>query len=90
MMSLHAQQRSQQRGIPTVVMDILLDYGIAEHSYQGLEILYLNKRAKIAAAMQMKAIGLKSPDRYLNAYLVESSEGCIVTVGHRTKKIYRN
>ncbi len=88
-MSLHAQQRSQQRGIPCTVIDILLDYGVSEHSKRGAEVLYLNKRAKIAAAMHMKEIGLKYTDHYLNAYLVESCDGCIVTVGHRTKKINR-
>ena len=90
MMSLHAQQRSQQRGIPCTVIDILLDCGVSEHSKRGVEVFYLNKRTKIAAAMHMKEIGLKNIDQCLNAYLVESSDGCIITVGHRTKKINRN
>lgn len=90
MMSRHAQQRSQQRGIPSFVVDILFDYGVSEHNKRGVEVLYLDKRAKIAAAMRMKEIGMKNTDHYLNTYLVENSNGCVVTVGHRTKKINRN
>ena len=90
MLSHHAQQRSQQRAIPPSVIEILLDFGMVEHSNRGLEILYFNKDGKRAAMMQMKAIGMRNSDHYLNAYLLESSDGNIVTVGHRTKRIKRN
>lgn len=90
MLSHHAQQRSQQRAIPASVIEILLDLGVVEHSKRGLEMLYFTKNGKHAAMMQMKADGMRRSDHYLNAFLIESSDGNIVTVGHRTKKINRN
>lgn len=90
MLSHHAQQRLQQRAIPALVIEILLDHGVVEHSKRGLEMLYLTKKGKHAAMMQMKAAGMRHSDHYLNAFLIESSDGNIVTVGHRTKKINRN
>lgn len=90
MLSNHAQQRSQQRAIPHSVIEILLDYGVVEHSNKGLELLYFDKGWKHAAMVLMMKIGLKQSDHCLNAYLLESSDGQVVTVGHRTKKINRS
>lgn len=90
MLSRHAQQRSQQRAIPQAAIDLLLDFGVVEHSNKGLELLYFDKGGKHAALSLMKNIGLKRSDHCLNAYLLENSDGQVVTVGHRTKRINRN
>ena len=90
MLSRHAQQRSQQRAIPPSVIEILWDYGVVENCKRGLELLYLDKDGRTAAMKQMKKIGMLQSEQFLNAYLLESSDGNIVTVGHRTKRIKHN
>ncbi len=89
MLSHHAQKRSQQRGIPRTTIDLLLDFGVVEHRDHGLEVLYFDKDGKHAAMLYLKRNGLTQSSQYLNAYVLESSDGTVVTVGHRTKRINR-
>lgn len=90
MLTQHARKRIQQRAIPQVVIDLLLDFGVVEHRNKGLEILYFNKKGRHAARSSMKNSGLTQLDHCLNAFMLESSEGLVVTVGHWTKKYFRN
>lgn len=90
MLSTHAQARSQQRAIPRPVIDLLLDYGVVEHRKNGLELLYFTNEGKHSARQLMKRNGVKHSDHCLNAYLLESSDGWVITVGHRTKRVNRN
>lgn len=75
MLTRHAQKRAQQRAI---------------HRKRGLDLIYFDKLGKRSAQSLMKKIGLKQSDHYLKVFLLESSDGDIVTVGHRTKRINRN
>ena len=42
----HASIRSQQRGIPPLVVDLLLQFGCREHDHTGAEIVYFDRRSK--------------------------------------------
>lgn len=90
LMTLHAKKRASQRAIPQVVIELLLDLGTVEHRKRGVDLLYFDKSGKHAARSLMKQRGLTQADHCLKAFLIESSDGQIVTVGHRTKKIYRS
>lgn len=90
MLSFHAKQRSKQRGIPLAVIEFLWDYGAVEHRENGLDLLYLDKYGKNVAKRLGGRFGYKHLDRCLNVYLLENSDGKIVTVGHRAKRINRN
>lgn len=90
MLTQHARKRIQQRAIPQAVIDLLLDLGVTEHRNKGLDMFYFDKDGKHAAMSLMKKNGLTQLDHCLNAFLLESGDGRIVTVGHRTRKINRN
>ena len=90
MLSKHAKVRLQQRAIPLFTIDLLLDIGVFEHRNNGLDLVYFNRRGKHEAINLMKDYGLKQIEHCLNAYLIKSSDGLIVTAGHRTKRINRN
>ena len=86
----HAQVRLQQRGITAQVLDCLLTYGKTEHDHQGAEIVFFDHNARNRVR---KALGneefRKLADR-LDTYAVIASDGAVVTVGHRTKRITRH
>ncbi|WP_159690503.1 hypothetical protein [Cognatazoarcus halotolerans] len=86
--STHATVRCQQRGIPALVLDLLLQFGHREHDHAGAEIVYFNHRSK--KRIESYAGGLISKlNEYLDSYAVVAA-GEIVTVGHRYKRINRN
>lgn len=86
----HAAARLQQRGIPVHVLDCLLDYGRMTHDHRGAEIIYFDghSRIKVRSALGEDAYR-KLADR-LDSYVVLSTDGTVVTVGHRTKRIHRH
>lgn len=89
-MSRHAGTRVQQRGIPPIVVEWLLEYGAREHDHHGAQIYFFDKRSRRVLA---KEVGQDIVDRLislLDAYIVVGTEGTIVTAGHRYKKITRH
>lgn len=45
-MTEHAGKRSQQRGVPPLVVDLLLRFGAREKTGQGAEICFFDRRAR--------------------------------------------
>jgi hypothetical protein len=81
----HASIRCQQRGIPPLVVDLLLQFGRREHDHSGAEIVYFDHRSK--KRIESYAGGLSSKlSEYLDSYAVVA-DGEIVTVGVRFKRI---
>lgn len=83
--TLHTIARSQQRGIPPIIIDLLLKFGAREHDGRGAEICYFNNKSK--KKIQTYTGGLLSKlSEELNAYAVVEGE-IIITVGTRYKRI---
>lgn len=81
----HASIRSQQRGIPPLVVDLLLQFGCREHDHSGAEIVYFDRRSK--KRLESYAGGLIGKlSEHLDSYAV-LADGEIVTVGARFKRI---
>ena len=84
----HASIRSQQRGIPPLVVDLLLQFGCREHDHRGAEIVYFDRCSR--KRIESYAGGLISKlSEHLDSYAVVA-DGEIVTVGNRFKRINRN
>ena len=82
----HATVRLQQRGIPAHVIDTLINYGKVNHDHHGAEILTFPKavRQKLRNTLpKPKYLALES---HFDCYAV-MSDGVIITVGHRTKRL---
>ncbi|MFS0756518.1 hypothetical protein ABC383_17725 [Noviherbaspirillum sp. 1P10PC] len=84
----HAATRAQQRGIPPIVVDLLLQFGQREHDHAGAEILYFDRRSKKRVASYAGALFSKLSE-HLDSYAVVA-DGQIVTVGIRYNRINRN
>ena len=89
MRTKHANARGQQRGIPRLIDKLLDVYGHEQHDGHGATVVFLNK----ASVRQMERdFGRRPVSRlaeWLDVYKVEGSDGMTITVGHRTKRLWR-
>lgn len=89
-MSQHAAVRKQQRGIPEVVLECLIQFGKVCHDKRGGEILHFDKRAKQRCASALSKERLRQMDGHFDVYAVRSIDGALMTVGHRSRRIPRS
>jgi hypothetical protein len=79
----HAQTRTQQRAIPPMLIDLLLQFGSSERSGTGVSKVFFDKasRRKVKAYAGSLA-GLL--DAHLDVYAVVTDDMTVITAGHRT------
>lgn len=86
--SHHAQARLKQRGVPPIVVDLLVQFGARISAGEGTEICYFDRRAR--KHVHAYAGGLFSRlSEQLDAYAVVAGER-VVTVGTRYKRLNHN
>ena len=86
--TIHAAVRCQQRGVSPFVVDLLLRFGRREHDHKGAEVVFFDRRAKKEVESYTGgSIGKLSEQ--MDSYAVVS-DGCVITVGVRHKKINRH
>lgn len=81
----HATARMRQRGIPMELLDLLVSYGEEWHDGHGSTVMAFSKRAR---RRLVKDLGPKQFARWesrLNVYAVVSSDGGLITAGHRLR-----
>lgn len=83
----HSQVRAQQRGIPQLIIDLLIQFGAREPAGEGTETLYFDKQAKKRLQTYSGGLMGKLSDQ-LNVYAVVIGDK-VVTVGPRYKRINR-
>ncbi|POF63044.1 hypothetical protein CFR73_09270 [Novacetimonas maltaceti] len=85
-MTKHATRRSQQRAIRPVVLALLLEHGVRKPAGGGSEMIYLPRRRHA----ELLAEGIcTDDDRLKGIYAIISADDQIVTVGHRTRRLWR-
>ncbi|CAG9172439.1 hypothetical protein LMG23992_02233 [Cupriavidus laharis] len=84
-LTAHSAIRSQQRGVPPLVIDLLDQFGARRPNARGTEILFFDRRARTRVlAYAGGLIGRLS--EYLDAYAIVA-DGTLITVGCRYKRI---
>lgn len=85
----HGTPRCQQRAIPPFVRSVLLDHGRTIRS-RGADVVFVDKvaRKRITAVFGDRLSRVIEP--YLDAYLVASDDGQIITAGWRISRIKHN
>lgn len=78
----HALCRQQQRGIPTAVIDALLDFGERRAAGDGAESVYFTKRSWRRFSTYAGA-AITGYERYRNCYLIEGRDGEVITTAFR-------
>lgn len=85
----HASTRSQQRGIPPLVIELIMTFGTSEAAGDGTQKFFLDKHSR----RQVKSFaGTLAPaiEPMLDAYVLVSEEGKVITTAHRTERIRRH
>jgi len=86
----HSLTRMRQRGVPSAVMNWLLNYGSKIHDHRGAQVIIFDKAARnrLACALGKQVVGRLG--HLLDAYAVVSvNDGAVVTVGYRTRRVFR-
>ena len=85
--SKHAAVRLQQRCIPPFVVDLLMDFGAVERVGDGATSHYFDKksRSRIKTYTGQLSCALKE---YLDFYAIVGSDGVVITIARRLKKIH--
>lgn len=86
-MTVHAAKRCQQRGVPQMVIDLLLEFGSRQHDGLGAEICYFDKKARKRLQTYAGELAGKLGSK-LDAYVVVNGDQ-IITTGPRFKRINR-
>lgn len=80
----HASVRAQQRGVPPLIQDWLLDYGEEQFDGHGGVVRYFSHQCIREMERNIGRAPLKRMSEYLRCYLVQSSrDGIVITVGKR-------
>lgn len=88
-MTRHGQLRSQQRCIPPIVIDLLLQFGASENAGNGTTKRFFNKRSR--RKLHTYAGPLASLlDQHLDVYAVFASDDRVITVAHRVERITKH
>lgn len=83
--TIHANKRIQQRGVPPIVLDLLINYGTRTPAGDGTEICYFDRKAKKLVTSYLGGL-IGKMNEQLDSYIVLSGKE-IITVGSRFKKI---
>ena len=89
MISKHALNRLQQRGIPLVILDLLIKFGKIQYDKKGAQIYFLDREARMFVREHLNKTKQSQIDHCLNTYLVKGVNGVVFTVGHLNKRINR-
>ena len=83
----HARTRMQQRGIRHEALEALLDFGHVRHLHNGgREIVYFDKKAKKRLA-RANPDAAREAEKLVRTYAIMASNGIVITVGHRYRRI---
>jgi hypothetical protein len=86
----HAAERSQQRGVPPLIVDWLEQFGEESFDGHGCIRRYFSKASVRAMEREFGRQPVSKMDQYLRAYSIESTaSGKIVTIGYRQTRIRR-
>lgn len=80
----HAILRQQQRGVPPLVQDWLMDFGEEQFDGRGGVVRYFSRKAVRRMEREVGKTPVARLSEYLRCYLVQSSvSGTVITVGKR-------
>ena len=83
----HARARMQQRGIRPEALEALLDFGRVRYLHDhGREIVYFDKKAK-ARLSRADPEAAREAQKLTQTYAIMGSNGVVITVGHRYRRI---
>jgi hypothetical protein len=87
-LSRHACERRQQRAIPEMMIDLLLQFGSSESAGSGASKMFFDKTSRRRVKAYAGPLASLLED-HLDVYAIVSTDMTVITVGHRTERIQR-
>ena len=84
----HARARMQQRGIRPEALEALLDFGREARAARGRDVVFFDRKARQCLA-RASGVAAAQAERICKSYAIVGSDGMVITVGHRTRRIPR-
>lgn len=82
----HAKIRQQQRGIPQLIIDWLIEYGAQVYQHDQTVLHHFTKGTRRTLAQRFGSEVVSRLSEFLNAYVVVKDE-LVITAGKRYKRI---
>lgn len=82
----HASIRQQQRGIPPIVIDLLQSHGTIERAGKDATTYYFDKASRRKVLAYAGRLS-RAIEEFLDYYAVVGSDGRVITVAPRIKKV---
>ena len=84
----HAKVRVRERGCQSLSLELIKEFGHDSRGTAGAKVWIANKRERRKILEALKAVqrDFEKPDPL---YFVEAPDGAVVTVGRRTKTVWR-
>ena len=89
MLTKHAHIRSQQRAIPPLMIDLLLQLGATEKAVGGVCKMFFDKASRRRVHAYAGPIA-PLLEEHLDLYAVVGRDSQVITVGHRNERIKRH
>ena len=89
-LSNHAVAQMRQRAISESTVDYLIEWGRKAYDHRGGGVRYFDKASRTQLLRHVGQERAKELETQLDAYVVVSTGGTVITVGHRYKRINRN
>ncbi|SFG68325.1 hypothetical protein [Neptunomonas qingdaonensis] len=86
--SKHASERIEQRSIPQVAIDLILDWGKVEH-HRGSEVYHLDKKGMTQVKRYLGPLS-EGPLAQLKSIYVVVDCGTVITVARKNQHSKRN
>jgi hypothetical protein len=83
----HAAVRAQQRCIPSAVIEWLISYGASHYDHRGCVLFCFDSRSRERLRKVVAGDVIARHSRHFDCYVVTSTSGQVITVGHRTRRI---
>jgi len=68
----------------------VLTYGWVSHDHRGARVMWLDKRSRARLEREEGRGVVRELDKHLDAYVVMDTDGTVMTVGHRYRRIRRH
>ncbi len=81
----HGSARAQQRGIPQLILDWLIEYGRLTRQ-RGANVYFLDKDSRRRLRRDIGGLAYKRLADLFDAYAVVSDDGKVITTGRRQRR----
>ena len=82
----HARIRMQQRGIPPLIVEWLLEFGAVRYDHHGGQIRFFDKESRRRIAREKGEMVVRRLHELLDSYAVVAEDGTLITVGHNYRR----